>query len=78
MALDLTRPGAQLILTCNGLVFSLVADTGEMMWKNELKGLGYHHTCLRVPGATLEAQPLWRTVQSDNTMRTEVLEDQQR
>jgi outer membrane protein assembly factor BamB len=78
MALDFGRPGGQLILTCNGLVFSLVAETGELMWKNELKGLNFCHVCLRVPGATVEAQPAWRTVSSGNSRRTEVLEDEQR
>ena len=76
IALDKSVPGGQIFLGCNGLLFSLYAETGELLWENGLKGWGYNHMCLRVPGA-LTAQPKVTVVSSGKSTVTHVLEDRQ-
>ena len=43
IALDKNVPGGQIILACNGLLFALWAETGELLWSNGLEGWGYDH-----------------------------------
>jgi len=74
IALDKKVPGGQIILGCSGLLFSLWAETGELLWENGLKGWGYNHLCLRVPGA-LTAQPKVTVVSSGKSTVTYVTEN---
>lgn len=76
IALDKSVPGGQILLGCAGLLFCLWAESGELLWENGLKGWGYHHMCLRVPGA-LVAQPTTHVVSTGQSSRTYVTEDTQ-
>lgn len=76
IALDNTVPGGQIFLSCNGLLFCLWAETGELLWENGLKGWGYLHICLRVPGA-ITSQPKYHVISSGKSSRTIVTENVQ-
>jgi outer membrane protein assembly factor BamB len=51
LALDPDEGGGRLIVAGLGKLYAVAAGTGEVLWHNELKGLGYSPVCLRVPGA---------------------------
>lgn len=55
LAIDDTVPGGRLFVSTAGLVYALVAETGDVLWKNGLRGLGYEPISLRVPHATATA-----------------------
>jgi outer membrane protein assembly factor BamB len=76
IALDKTVPGGQIVLACNGLLFALWAETGELLWNNELEGWGYDHICLRVPGA-ISALPRHHLVSTGKSSYSVVTEDLQ-
>jgi hypothetical protein len=59
------------------MVFALDATTGQRLWTNELKGMGYHHVSLRVPN-TISAQPNWTVVSAGDNQTNYVLEDYQK
>lgn len=74
ISLDKHVPGGQIILACNGLLFGLWAETGELLWSNGLEGWGYNHICLRVPGA-ISAQPRHHLISTGKSSTTVVTED---
>jgi len=76
LALDKSVPGGQIILSCGGLLFSLWAETGELLWDNGLKGWGYNHICLRVPDA-ITSQPKHQVISTGKSSTTVVTENTQ-
>lgn len=76
IALDKSVPGGQIILGCSGLLFALWAETGELLWENGLKGWGFNHLSLRVPGAIV-AQARFHVVSTGKSSHTYVTEDSQ-
>jgi outer membrane protein assembly factor BamB len=39
---------------CQGHLFALAGDTGEILWHNELKGFGYNDVTLAIAGKSIQ------------------------
>lgn len=78
LALDPTVPGGQLLVAAGGVLYALSAESGAVIWDNQLPGLGYHPICLRTdaPGVVV-AQPAVRYYSSGKSVTVQVLEDSQ-
>jgi len=76
LALDPRSPGVHLVVSCEGKLFGLDAESGAVLWEDGLRGMGYHPVCVRVPGGIV-AEPRTRKVRSGNSTSKQVLENEQ-
>lgn len=76
-SISLDQSCSRLFIACAGMVFALVSQSGDLIWNNELKGMGYHHVSMRVPD-TISAQPTWSASASGDSHETLILEDDQK
>jgi hypothetical protein len=77
MSLDLSCPGGRLFLAASGLISAYAANSGSLLWTNELKGMSYEPICLRALD-TINTQPTWTRVTSGDSHQDYILENQQK
>lgn len=51
---NVIEDGGMVIAGVNGYVFGLNAQTGEVLWKNGLQGMGYNDVTMCIGGKTIQ------------------------
>ena len=46
--------GGKILAGCQGHLFCLDASTGDVLWHNDLKGLGYNDVTLAIAGKSIQ------------------------